>query len=304
MSPVINEEPADVAVKRSMFSVSVAALRALRPKQWTKQVFVLPALVFSFEFLEVEPVLTTAWAVACFCLMSSTGYIFNDIRDREADALHPRKKLRAIASGALPVPVAMGWMVFTCLAGLGAAYALSPTFCLVTLLYFVTTMTYTLVFKHMVILDVMFIAAGFLWRAVAGAVAIEVEISAWLLICMGFLALFLGFNKRRAEVATLAEKASDHRKNLAEYSIPLLDEFQGITTSCTVISYALYCVLASPSPWLLVTLPFVLFGIFRYVLLIQKGEGGAVEETLLRDPPILINGVLYGITAVAVLLLA
>lgn len=281
----------------------VALIKALRPKQWTKQVFVFPALFFSFKFLEPTPVLETLWAVACFSLISSTGYIFNDIRDRDADALHPKKRLRPIAAGALSVPIAMGWMLLVCTIGFVGAYALSPAFCMVTALYFTTTMSYTLVFKHHVIVDVMFIAAGFLWRAVAGAVAIQVEISPWLLICMGFLALFLGFNKRRAEVARLGDRAAEHRKNLAEYTVPLLDEFQGITTSCTIISYAVYCVLASPSPWLLLTLPYVIFGIFRYVLLVQKGEGGAVEETLLKDRPILVMGVLYVGTMIAVLLL-
>jgi len=284
-------------------SLPVALIKALRPKQWTKQVFVFPALFFSFEFLEVEAILHTFWAVACFSLVSSTGYIFNDIRDREADALHPKKRKRPIAAGALAVPHAVGWMVVVCTFGFAGAYALSPGFALVTALYFATTMSYTLVFKHMVIVDVMFIAAGFLWRAVAGAVAIDVVISPWLLICMGFLALFLGFNKRRAEVARLGDTASEFRKNLAVYTVPLLDEFQGITTSCTIISYAVYCVLASPSPWLLLTLPHVLFGIFRYVLLVQQGEGGAVEETLLKDKPILVMGALYGATVVAVLLL-
>jgi 4-hydroxybenzoate polyprenyltransferase len=285
-------------------SLPVALIKALRPKQWAKQVFLVAALIFSFEFLNIDAVWRTLWGVACFNLISSTGYIFNDIRDREADALHPKKRKRPIASGALSIRAAQTLMAVICVVGFVASYALSPAFAGVTLLYFISTMSYTLVFKHMVIVDVMLIAAGFLWRAVAGAVAIDVVISPWLLLCTGFLALFLGFNKRRAEVTTMGDKAADHRKNLADYSIPLLDEFQAITTSCTVISYALYCVLASPSPWLLLTLPYVVFFIFRYIFLVQRGEGGAVEDTLSEDRPILVTAVLYSVTAVAVLLLA
>ncbi|MCB9764600.1 MAG: decaprenyl-phosphate phosphoribosyltransferase [Alphaproteobacteria bacterium] len=281
----------------------LAAVKALRPKQWTKNAFVLAALVFSFEFLDPMQTLRALHGVAAFCLISSTGYLYNDIRDREADALHPRKRNRPIASGALPVSAAWGVMALTGLAGFGLAFALSPTFALVAALYFGTTLSYSFYFKHLVILDIMFLALGFLWRVVAGAVAIEVWISPWLLMCSGFLALFLGFNKRRGELVLLEDDAQNHRKNLSEYSPALLDEFQAITTSGTIICYALYTVLASPTPLLLATLPFPLYFIFRYIYLVQqKGEGGDPSVTVFQDRPILLAGILYGLTTVGILI--
>ena len=192
-------------------------------------------------------------------------------------------------------------MALTFSAALGLAWVVSPQFFVVSLLYFATTLSYSVYFKHIVILDVMFLAACYLWRPVAGAVAIGVAISPWLLLCTAFLALFLGFNKRRGEIMLL-EGIGGTRKSLDEYSPAMLSEFQAITTSGTIISYALYTVLGSPTDWLLLTLPFVLFGIFRYIYLMdQKGEGAAPDETLLRDRPILVTCVLYLIVVVAVL---
>lgn len=283
----------------------VAALSALRPKQWTKNGLLFAALFFSMRFQELELWIKACEAFFAFCLFSSTGYLYNDLRDREADKLHPTKRRRPIASGRLPVTAA--WIEMAAALGVGAAVAwsVSPTFLLVCGLYLATTLSYTLYFKNHVILDVMFIAAGFLWRAAAGAVAIDVVISPWLLVCTGFFALFLGFNKRRGELMLLAGDASGHRKNLAEYGEAMVIEFQAITTSGTIISYALYTVLASPTPWLLVTLPHALYGIFRYIYLVsQKGETAAPDEILLKDRPILVVCVLYVLTVLAVLLLA
>lgn len=291
--------------RRSPLDPLLAAVQALRPRQWTKNGLLLAALLFSFSFTDPELVLRALAGVASFCLVSSTGYLFNDIRDREADARHPKKRHRPIASGRLPLPAAWGLTASCLVAGLGLALALSPGFLAVALLYFATTMSYTLVFKHHAILDVMFIAAGFLWRAAAGAVAISVAISPWLLVCTGFLALFLGFNKRRGELALLEEDAARFRRNLAIYTPALLDEFQAITTSGTVISYALWCVLGSTTPWMLVTLPHVLYVIFRYIYLVQaQGKGDAPDETLVSDVPILVTTGLYGLTVILVLLLA
>ena len=279
-------------------------IKAMRPKQWTKNALLFAALIFSQRFTETDLWMPTLLGFAAFCMVSSSGYIFNDIRDREADAKHPRKCKRPIASGELTVPMAQVEMAVLMLFGCVLAWMVSTDFLLVTLLYFVTTMSYTFVFKHMVILDVMFIAAGFLWRAAAGAVAIGVVISPWLLTCTGFLAMFLGFNKRRGELRLLSGAAAEHRKNLALYTPELVLEFQAITTSGTVISYALYTVLASPTPWLLMTLPHVLYGVFRYMYLVTAtGDGGAPEETLLRDKPILLTVGLYIVTVVGILAL-
>ena len=279
-----------------------ALIRAMRPKQWAKNALLFAALVFSLNYDNQALLLRTLAGFGCFCLISSVGYIYNDIRDRDADALHPRKKNRPIASGDLPVRLAIVQMIVMSIVGFTGALCLSPEFATIAGAYFVTTLSYSLFFKDHVIIDVMVIAAGFLWRAVAGAVVIDVALSPWLLLCTGFLALFLGFNKRRGELSLLDDGAEAHRRNLAEYTPALLDEYQGLTTSGTVISYALYTVLASPTHWLLLTLPYVLYGIFRYIYLVQvKNEGGAPTETLYKDRPILMTCILYMITVIVIL---
>jgi 4-hydroxybenzoate polyprenyltransferase len=279
----------------------MAAIAALRPKQWAKNGLLLPAIIFSDGFRNPAEWVLVGLAFASFSLLASTGYIFNDWRDIEADRKHPKKRFRPMASGELPERMALALMGATFLGALGLAWLVSPSFLVVSLLYFATTLSYSSFFKHFVILDVMFLAACYLWRAVAGAVAIAVAISPWLLLCTAFLALFLGFNKRRGEILLL-EGVSGTRKSLDEYSPAMLTEFQAITTSGTIISYALYTVLGSPTPWLLLTFPFVLYAIFRYIYLMdQKGEGAAPDETLLRDRPILFAAMLYLVTAVAVL---
>lgn len=284
----------------------LAAVSALRPKQWSKNIAVLPAaIVFSMHFTDLADWLKVAQGVAAFCLISSAGYIFNDARDVEADRRHPTKCRRPIAAGRLPIGVAYVEMVLIFILGCAIAWLVSPAFLAVALLYFATTLTYSLFFKNFVILDVMFIAAGFLWRAAAGAIAIDVNISPWLLMCAGFLALFLGFNKRRGELAQMEGEIGATRKNLSQYSQTLVMELQAITTSGTIISYALYTVLGSPTPWLLLTLPHVLYGVFRYIYLVaQRGEGGAPDETLYKDKPILLTCLLYGLTVVIVLMVA
>ncbi len=282
-------------------SLPLAAIAALRPKQWAKQVLLLPAIIFSDGFRNSDEWMLLGVAILSFSLLSSTGYIFNDWRDIEADRKHPKKRFRPLASGELPERAAWGLMAIAFAGALSLAWTVSPSFFVVALLYFATTLSYSSYFKHFVILDVMFLAACYLWRAVAGAVAIDVAISPWLLLCTAFLALFLGFNKRRGEILLL-DGVGGTRKSLDEYSPAMLSEFQAITTSGTIISYALYTVLGSPTPWLLITLPFVLYGIFRYIYLLdQKGEGAAPDETLLRDRPILLTGVFYLVTAVTIL---
>jgi len=302
----VADSPAPVQINHTPVSVAVAAVKALRPKQWVKNVLLLAALVFSQSFLNLQAWIEVGIGIASFSLMASCGYLLNDARDIDADRKHPRKRHRPIASGALPLPLAWVEMVVVFVLGLALAWWLSPAFFVVVVLYFITTVSYSMFFKHIVILDVMMLAACYLWRAAAGAVAINVEISAWLLTCTAFLALFLGFNKRRGELMELGDrKVGETRKNLADYTHDTIVEFQAITTSGTIISYALYTVLASPTPWLLITLPYVLYGVFRYIWLVNaRREGAAPDETLLRDVPILVTGALYGATAVAVLLLA
>lgn len=276
-----------------------AALRLMRPKQWTKNGLVGAALIFSGQFTDAHDVGRVAVAIGAFCLLSSSGYILNDWLDREADRNHPKKKLRPIASGEVPAGVALAQMITIALVGAGLAWALSPWFFACAMAYFATTLSYSLVLKHVVIVDVMFLAACYVWRAVAGAAAIDVKVSPWLLLCSAFLALFLGFSKRRAELVALGDKGT--RKNLAQYSPQMLDQFQGIVTSGTVLSYALYTVLGQGG-YMTLTLPYVLYGVFRYIYLVdQRGEGGAPDETFLRDRPILITVALYVLTAMGVL---
>ena len=271
-------------------------------KQWIKNLLLFAALIFALKFNNPELAWRATLGFFTFCLLSSAGYLYNDSRDKEADAQHPRKCKRPIASGRLPIPAAYVQMLLLLTVGFGIAWTLSPMFLLVAALYLCTTLSYTFYFKHHVILDVMFISGGFLWRAAAGAVAIDVVISPWLLTCTAFLTLFIGFNKRRSELGLMAGKGNATRKNLMHYTPELLVEFQAITTSGTVISYALYTVLGSPSPWLLLTLPYVLYGIFRYIFLVNNlDEGEEPADTLLRDMPLLATVLLYGATVVGIL---
>jgi 4-hydroxybenzoate polyprenyltransferase len=249
----------------------------------------------------VDPraIVRTVIGAIAFSLLSSAGYVLNDYLDREADRKHPKKRLRAIASGALPEHLALGWMAVLLLAGAGLSLWLSPKFLILALCYLATTVSYSLYFKHRVILDVMFLAACYVFRAIAGAVAINVRVSEWFFLCTAFLALFLGFNKRRAELVQLGDKVGT-RKNLREYSRHMLEQFQAIVTACTILCYALYTVLGGTT-WMMLTIPYVLFGIFRYIYLVdQKGEGGAPDETFLKDSQILITVVLYVLTAIGV----
>lgn len=302
---------ADTTVTRKPFPFG-PMVKAMRPKQWTKNGLVFAALVFAYQYDNPDAWIRAMGAFAAFCLVSSMGYLVNDVRDREADARHPSKRKRPIASGALPVPWAIGEAVAAGALGLFTAAALGWETLLVTVLYFATTMTYSFYFKHVVILDVMMITVGFLWRAVAGAVVIDVHISPWLLLCAAFLALFLGFNKRRGEIALIRDEDHDPdteelaavRPSLASYRPSMIQEFQSITSSGAVISYALYTVLGSPTPWMLVTIPFVLYGVFRYIYLVDRGDGAAPDEVLVRDKHILLTVVLYGVSVLAVLILA
>ncbi len=276
----------------------LAAIEQLRPKQWAKQVFLVPALVFSGRFLHPESLLRVTIGIAAFSLLASGGYILNDYLDREADRRHPTKRFRPIASGDLPTTSAFVLMGLVVIGGSLLGWWLSPTFLLIAYIYLFTTLSYSFYFKHRVILDVMFLAAGFVWRVIAGAVAIEVRVSPWLFLCAAFLALFLGFNKRRGELIKLGERGT--RKNLEHYSREMLVELQAIVTASVVICYALYTV-QGPNTWMVLTIPFVLYGVFRYVYLVDKGGGDAPDELVFSDWPFALNGVLYGLVALVVI---
>ena len=267
---------------------------SLRPRQWVKNLFVFGGLVFS-QRLFTASVWPALGAFAIFCALSGAIYLLNDVADRDKDRLHPRKRERPIASGLLAVPVALGSAVLLIVAGLAAAVALSPRFAIVALAYVVLLSVYSVVLKHVVIVDVLTVAIGFVLRAVGGALAIGVDISGWLLICTILIALFLALGKRRHEYLTLEGEAARHRPILAEYSAGLLDQMIAVVTASTVTAYALYTM--SPetvakfhTQLLPATLPFVLYGIFRYLYLLYRRQlGGNPSELFLNDRALLLN---------------
>lgn len=278
-----------------------ALARSMRPMQWVKNFFVLAPLVFARELADPEPLVRALIALAAFCAASSAVYLLNDLRDREEDRRHPLKRHRPIASGALPAPVAAVAAALLAAAALGAGALLGAGVLTVLAVYTALNVLYSAGLKHVVILDVMIVALGFVLRVLAGGFAVGVEVSSWLLLCTIFLALFLAFSKRRHELVLLAENASGQRRVLSQYSPAFLDQMINVVTASAVVAYALYAV--SPetteryhSRWLVYTVPLVLFGIFRYLYLIyQSPEERNPTEAILADPPFLINLALWGL---------
>ena len=280
-----------------------ALLRALRPLQWTKNGVVFAALVFDGRLFEAAALAQAVVAVVVFCCISSAGYLVNDLRDVESDRLHPEKRRRPIASGELTTQRALAVAGALFGVALAAAWLVRPEFLGVALSYVALTVAYSLGLKRMAILDVFAIATGFVLRAAAGAVAIASEISPWLLVCTMLLALFIGFGKRRHELASLAD-ATGHRANLGDYSLPLLDQIIGIVASATVVAYSLYTFDAAvPGNYaMMLTIPFVLYAIFRYLYLIHRRElGGTPEALLFSDRPLFACIVAWGVTSVLIL---
>jgi 4-hydroxybenzoate polyprenyltransferase len=272
--------------------------RLLRPQQWTKNLLVLAPLLFADQFSIKSQSLKALIMFAAFCIISSSIYVFNDLMDRKADRAHPRKKNRPIASG--KVQPGMAAMISMLLAALGLTMVWNTPMAAVACIlgYLALQASYTLFLKKMVILDVIAIAAGFVLRAAAGAYAINVGISPWLLICTILLALFLALSKRRSELLA-SDNAAEHRAVLDEYNLAFLDQLIAIVTSCTVLAYILYTfsdrtMQKFHSHLMPLTLPFVLYGIFRYLYLIyRKSEGGEPELLLFKDLPLLIDIILW-----------
>ncbi len=280
-------------------------LKTMRPKQWPKNVFIFTALVFVEQLFTLVPLLKTIAAFALFCLMSSTVYLINDVADVEKDRQHPTKRLRPLASGQLKPSVAITAAVLIPLVTLPLSFLLDPYFGLVALAYLLTMIFYSFVLKNIVILDVLTVAAGFVLRAVAGAVVISVPISPWLYVCTTLLALFIGISRRRHELVLLAENANEHRASLNEYSLPLLDQMIAVVTSATIIAYSLYTFSAPnlpPNHAMMLTIPFVLYGLFRYLYLIHvENKGGTPEEIFLSDLPMMIALGLWALAVIAIL---
>jgi 4-hydroxybenzoate polyprenyltransferase len=274
---------------------------AARPQEWIKNVFLFAALLFSKNLLNPTLSLRVLVAFALYCLNAGGVYFINDILDRDEDKHHPQKSTRPIASGALPVALAAPVAVFMLVVAMSGALLLNLSFGLITGCYILLNLTYSKWFKHIVILDVFAVASGFVLRVAAGAAVIDVTISDWLLICTLLLALFLGFSKRRHELVTLEQDASRHRPVLKEYSPLFLDMMIGIVTASTVMGYTLYTISDETvrrlgTDRLILTVPCVLYGIFRYLYLVyRQNYGGNPAQVLLTDGPLLINVLLWAI---------
>jgi len=280
---------------------------SLRPHQWTKNLVVFAGLIFGQRLFDSTSVIKAVSAFVLFCLMSGVVYLVNDIVDRRSDQQHPIKQRRPIASGALPLPVAFAAVIILGAVSLAGAAALGGAFALTAGSYLGLQVLYSGLLKHVVIVDVLTIAVGFVLRAVGGAVAVDVEISHWLLVCTILLALFIALAKRRHEIVLLADGASEHRPILGEYSAYLLDQMIGVVTASTLIAYVFYTI--SPetvtkfgTESLGFTIPFPLYGIFRYLYLVHRREGGgSPADLLLTDRPLLACVALWGI-AVAIII--
>jgi len=268
---------------------------SLRPQQWIKNLLVFAALIFSGHLFDIAYIINTVLIFVAFCLVSGSTYIINDVRDKKEDEIHPEKKNRPIASGKISTKSAILFSIILLIVGLSLAFKINLNTFIALLSYFVLTSTYTLYFKHKVIYDIILVALGFVIRAIAGAVAIEVAISPWLLVCTFFLALFLVTGKRRHELVSLEESAQDHRKILGEYNLKLLDQIIVVVTAACIVSYALYTLDASTmakfkTERLIYTIPIVLAGIFRYFFLIySRNLGGSPEKVMLNDRGILLT---------------
>jgi 4-hydroxybenzoate polyprenyltransferase len=287
-------------------SPALALLASLRPRQWVKNLFVFAGVIFSQQML--TPLAWTALgAFAIFCGLSGAIYLFNDVADAERDRLHPTKRLRPIASGELSRATAAICGALLLAGCLAAAFRIGVAFGLVAVGYGALLTAYSVWLKHIVILDVLTVAAGFVLRAVAGAVAVDAEISGWLLICTILIALFLALGKRRHEYRSLARDAAAHRPILAEYSESFLDQMISVVTASTVTAYALYTM--SPETvakfhtrLLPLTLPFVLYGIFRYLyLLYRRNLGGNPSDLLVTDKALLFDGILWMVATFAII---
>lgn len=288
----------------------LALLQTMRPRQWTKNGFVFVALLFDRQLFQPESVLRAILAFILLSLMSSAVYIMNDLVDIEADRQHPRKRNRPLPSGRLNPTVAAVAAVLLAAGSFGAGMLLSTTFGLILLAYLLTQIAYTLWLKHVVLVDVSIIAAGFILRIAAGVAVITPvqRFSPWLYIFGGFLALFMALGKRRHELVLLGDGAGSHRAILQEYNLELIDKLIGIVTTSAIVSYSLYTFLAEGLPendLMMLTIPFVIYGMFRYLYLIHvRHEGGAPEEILLRDRPMQIALVLCGLVIIYALYLA
>jgi 4-hydroxybenzoate polyprenyltransferase len=284
-------------------------LKAMRLRQWTKNGFIFFGLIFDKQLFQSGPFVKTLEGFFLFCLISSSVYLFNDIADIEADRKHPEKKKRPLASGELPVNVATVSAAVLAVVSLSLGYLLAPAFAGILALYFAINLLYSRWLKHVPILDVLIVSSGFVLRVAAGVTLITVErFSPWLYMITVLFSLYIGLGKRRAEMNLLAQGAGAHRKVLDGYTIPLLDQYITIVSGMTIIAYSLYTFSAPNLPEshsMMLTIPFVVYGIFRYLQLIQTGNAaGSPDEVALKDRPLQATVLLWGLAVIAVFYLS
>ncbi len=282
-----------------------ALLKTMRPKHWAKNIFIFAALVFDRKLTNIPALQDTFLGVVLFSLLASTIYIINDLSDIEADRKHPKKKDRPLAAGTLSVRVARTAAVILLLVIFPTAYWLSPSFAVVCLLYFVLNLSYSFRLKHVPLVDVLVLASFYVIRVAAGVTIIQVErFSPWLYLATTFLALFLGIGKRRAELVVAQENGSDQRKVLGSYSLQFLDQLLIIVLTNAILTYSLYTSSAPNLPEnhiMMLTIPFVIYGVFRYLYLLQiEGLGETPEDILFSDRPFQINLVLWSLTVFSI----
>lgn len=289
--------------------MALALLRSMRPRQWPKNAFVFAALIFDLQLIQIDSVLRALAGFVLLCLASSAVYLVNDLADIEADRSHPLKRKRPLASGALSPSVAIVAAAVLAAVALAGGFALSTTFGAIVLGYGLLNLLYSFGLKHVPIVDVLVVAAGFVLRVAAGVSLIVVErFSPWLYVCMTLLALLIAFGKRRAEIVLLEDTAGAHRRVLDGYTLPLLDQLLSIVSAATIVAYSLYTFSAENLPGnhlMMLTIPFVLYGIFRYLHLIHvENAGGSPEELVFTDRPLAATILLWGLTATAILYFA
>lgn len=277
----------------------------MRPKQWVKNIVIFAALIFDRQLTKVTSLLPTLAGFFLFCFITGAVYIINDLADLEADRKHPKKRFRPLAAGVLPVRVAQAAAIILLLLAFPLAYWLSREFAAVAAVYFLLNLAYSKWLKHIPLIDVLSIAAGFVLRVIAGVVLIEVErFSPWLYVVTTLGALYLGFGKRRAELALLAGDANAHRRVLNGYTLPFLDQLITIVSSTTIIAYSLYTFSAPnlpPNHTMMLTIPFVIYGIFRYLYLVQvEHKGGAPEDLAFTDHPLQLVILLWGLAVLII----
>ena len=275
-------------------------IMSMRPKQWYKNFVLFAGIIYSVNLFHIYMWITVFFSFIIFCMLSGSEYIINDIMDKERDRIHPKKCNRPIASGKLRISHALIFVAFMLSAALVGAYLINTQFLEISLAYFILIIFYSSFLKHIAIVDVLTISVGFVQRAIAGCVAIRVSVSSWLIICAFLVALFLALGKRRHELILLENGATSHRKVLNDFSTEMLEKMTTITTSTLIMSYSLYTFLTS-NTWMMLTIPIIIYGIFRYILLVHSTNVGGEPEILFKDLGMLTCIILWAVSTVGII---